>query len=62
MESIRMGSKGTEVKRLQELLRQHGFKEIDIDGIFGTKEIADVTCILHVLFEKVTMYVDINVG
>ena len=37
MESIRMGSKGTEVKRLQELLNQHGFKEISIDGDFGSK-------------------------
>ena len=37
MESIRMGSKGSEVKRLQELLRQHGFKEVEVDGEFGTK-------------------------
>ena len=37
MESIRMGSKGSEVKKLQELLRQHGFKEVEVDGVFGTK-------------------------
>ena len=37
MESIRIGSKGSEVKRLQELLRQHGFKEVEVDGEFGTK-------------------------
>ena len=37
MESIRIGSKGSEVKRLQELLRQHGFKEVEGDGEFGTK-------------------------
>ena len=37
MESIRIGSKGSEVKRLQELLRQHGFKDVEVDGEFGTK-------------------------
>ena len=37
MESIRMGSKGSEVKKLQELLRQHGFKEVEVDGEFGKK-------------------------
>ena len=37
MESIRIGSKGSEVKRLQELLRQHGFKDVEVDGEFGAK-------------------------
>ena len=41
MESIRMGSKGSEVRKLQELLCQQGNK-VSIDGEFGTKTRAAV--------------------